>query len=79
MGTWSNTTIDLPHSHVANLSNVFGKVVGNKRRRLNGDTAFVFKKLTKSLEKIETLNLELQREAIETTKSIAHSMIAKKV
>jgi hypothetical protein len=53
--------------------------VGNKRRRLNGDTAFVFKKLTKSLEKIETLNLELQREAIETTKSIAHSMIAKKV
>jgi hypothetical protein len=53
--------------------------VGNKRRRLNGDMASVFKKLTESLEKSETLNLELQREAIETTKSIAQSMIAIKV
>jgi hypothetical protein len=37
--------------------------------------AFVFKKLTESLEKIETLKLELQKEAIETIKSIAQSMI----
>jgi hypothetical protein len=79
MGTRSNTTIDSLHTHAANLPNVFGKVVGNKRHRLNGDMASVFKKLTESLEKIETLNLELQREAIETTKSIAQSMIAIKV
>jgi hypothetical protein len=50
--------------------------VGNKSRGLNGDITFVFEKLTESLEKSETLNLELQREAIETTKSIAQSMIA---
>ncbi len=33
--------------------------------------AFAFEKLIESLEKIETLKLELQKEAIETTKSIA--------
>jgi len=37
--------------------------------------AFAFKKLTESSKKIKTLKLELQREAIETTKSIAQSMI----
>jgi hypothetical protein len=79
MGTWSNTTIDSPHTHVAILPDVFGKVVGNKRYRLSGDMASTFKKLTKFLEKNETLKLELQREAIETTKSIAQFMIAIKV
>jgi hypothetical protein len=39
-------------------------------------TWHAFKKLTKSSKKIETLKLELQREAIETTKSITQSMIA---
>jgi len=38
-------------------------------------TWHAFKKLTKSSKKIETLKLELQREAIETTKSITQSMI----
>jgi hypothetical protein len=37
--------------------------------------AFAFKKLTKCSEKIEILKLELQREIIETPKSIAQFMI----
>ncbi len=37
---------------------------------------FDFKKLTKSSEKIDILKLGLQKEGIETTKSIAQSMIA---
>jgi hypothetical protein len=49
--------------------------MGNKKHRLNGDMAFAFKKLIGSLEKIETLKLELQREAIEIIKFIAQSMI----
>jgi hypothetical protein len=65
----------LPHTHATNLSIVFGKVMGNKRCRLSGDTTFAFKKLIESSKKIETLKLELQKEAIETTKSIAQSMI----
>jgi len=52
--------------------------MGNKRCKLNGDMAFTFKKLIESLEKIETLKLELEREVIETTKSIAQSMIVTK-
>jgi hypothetical protein len=75
MGTRSNIAIELPHTCAINLPSVFNKAVGNKRRRLSGDMTFVFKRLTKSLEKIETLKLELQREAIETTKSIAQSII----
>ncbi len=50
--------------------------MGNKRQRFNGDMESTFKKLTKSSKTIETLKLELQREVIETTKSIAQSMIA---
>jgi hypothetical protein len=38
--------------------------------------ASAFKKLIKSSKKIKTLKLELQREAIETIKFIAQSMIA---
>jgi hypothetical protein len=49
--------------------------MGNKTRRLSGDMASTFKKLIESSKKIETLKLELQREAIEITKSIAQSMI----
>jgi len=71
MGTWSNTAIELPHTCATHLLGVYGKVVGNKRCRLSGDMAFAFEKLIESLEKIETLKLELQKEAIETTKSIA--------
>jgi hypothetical protein len=41
--------------------------------------ASTFKKLIEYFFKIETLKLELQREAMETTKSIAQSMIAIKV
>jgi hypothetical protein len=78
MGTQGNTTTESPHTRVANLPSVFGKVMGNKRCKLNGDMAFTFKKLIESLEKIETLKLELEREAIETTKSIAQSMIVTK-
>jgi hypothetical protein len=37
----------------------------------NGDIAFAFKKFAESLKKFETLKLELQREAIKTTKFIA--------
>jgi hypothetical protein len=56
-----NIAIELPHTHVANLHSVSGKVMGNKRCRLSGDMAFVFKKLTESSKKIETLKLELQK------------------
>jgi hypothetical protein len=45
--------------------------VGNKKIDQNDDIAFAFKKFAKSLKKIETLKLELQREAIKTTKFIA--------
>jgi hypothetical protein len=38
--------------------------------------ASTFKKLTKSSKKLKLLKLKLQKEAIETTKSIAQSMIA---
>jgi hypothetical protein len=65
----------LIHTRATNLLSVFNKAMGNKRHRLSGDMAFAFKKLTKSSKKIKTLKLELQREAIETTKSIAQSMI----
>jgi hypothetical protein len=78
MGTRGNTTIDSPHT-CNKFTYVSGKIVGNKRCRLSGDMAYAFKKLIEYLEKIETLKLELQREAIITTKSIAQSMIAIKV
>jgi hypothetical protein len=71
-----NIAIELPHTRATNLLGVSSKVVRNKRSRLSGDMASIFKKLTKSSKTIETLKLELQREAIETTKSIAQSMIA---
>jgi hypothetical protein len=48
--------------------------VGNKRRKLSGDMESTFKELIESWEIFETFKLELQREAIETTKSIAQSM-----
>jgi len=43
-----NTTIELPHTHATKFLGVFGKDVGNKRRRLNGDMASTFKKLIES-------------------------------
>jgi hypothetical protein len=49
--------------------------MGNKRRRLSGDMASTFRKLIESWEILDTFKLELQRGAIETTKSIAQSMI----
>ncbi len=79
MGTRGNTTIDLPHTHATNLPNVSGKAMGNKKCRLSGDMASTFKKLIEYFFKIETLKLELQREAMEIAKSIAQSMIAIKV
>ncbi len=57
------------------LPGVSNKAVGNKWCKLSGDMASAFKKLIESLEKFMTLKLELQREAIETTKSIAQFMI----
>ncbi len=75
MGTQGNIAIELPHTRATNLLGVFNKAMGNKRHRLNGDMASTFKKLIESSKKIKTLKLELQREAIETTKSIAQSMI----
>jgi len=51
MGTQSNIVIELLHTHVANLLGVFGKTVGNKKRRFSGDMAFAFTKLTGSSEK----------------------------
>jgi hypothetical protein len=76
LGTQNNTAIESLHPHATTLPSVSGKVVGNKRHRLSGDMEFAFKKLTESSKKIETLKLELQWEPIETTKSIAQSMIA---
>jgi hypothetical protein len=76
MGTRGNTTIESHHTRATNLPGVFNKTMGNKRHRLSGDMAFAFKKLTESSKKIKTLKFELQRDAIETTKSIAQSMIA---
>jgi hypothetical protein len=76
MGIQGNTTTESPHTSASNLLGVSSKDVGNKRCRLSGDMASIFKKLTKFLEKIETLKLELQREAIENTKFIAQSLIA---
>ncbi len=75
MGTQGNIAIESPHTHAANMFGVFNKAMGNKRHRLSGDMASAFKKLIKSSKKIKTLKLELQREAIETTKSIAQSVI----
>jgi len=74
--TQSNTSTELLHTCAINLPGVSSKVVGNKKRKLSGDMTSTFKKLIESLEKIMTLKLELQREAIETTKSTAQSMIA---
>jgi hypothetical protein len=59
MGTQGSTATKFPHTHATNLPSVSSKVVGNKRHSLNGDMAFTFKKLIESLEKIETLYLEL--------------------
>jgi hypothetical protein len=52
MGTQGNIAIELPHTHVANLPGVSGEGMGNKRCRLSGDMAFVFKKLTESSKKL---------------------------
>jgi len=70
------TTSKTPHTCAANLVSVFTKVMGRKKRRSNGDMAIAWKKFVDAYEKIENLKLELQREAIEITKSIAQSMIA---
>jgi hypothetical protein len=59
MGTRDNITIESRHTCATNLFGVSNKVVGNKKHRLSGDMAFVFKKLAESLGKIETLKLEL--------------------
>jgi hypothetical protein len=76
MGIQGNTATKSPHICATNLPGVYGKAMGNKRCRLNGDMASTFKKLIEFLKKIETLKLELQKEAIEITKSITQSMIA---
>jgi hypothetical protein len=68
--------LQLSYTCATNLFGVSGKALGNKRCKLSGDMEFDFKKLTKFLEKIDTLKLGLQKEGIETTKSIAQSMIA---
>jgi hypothetical protein len=47
-GIRGNTTTKSLHTYATNLVGVFGKVVGNKRRRLNGDMASTFKKLIES-------------------------------
>ncbi len=69
------TTSKTPRTRAANLVNVSSKVMGRKKCRLNGDMATDWKKFADASEKIENLKLELQREAIEITKSIAQSMI----
>jgi hypothetical protein len=51
--------------------------MGNRRHKLSGDMAFAVKKLIESSKNIKTLKLKLQREAIETIKFIAQSMITK--
>ncbi len=76
MGTRGNNETESLHTCAANLLGVSSKTMGNKRHRLSGDMAFAFKKLTEFSKKIENLKLELQREAIKTTKSIVQSMIA---
>jgi hypothetical protein len=76
MGIRGNIAIESPNTCATNLHGVFGKVMGNKRCRLSVDMASAFKKLIESFKKIKILKLELQREAIETIKSIAQSMIA---
>jgi hypothetical protein len=48
MGIRGNIAIELPHTHVANVLGVFGKVVGNKRRKLSGDMESTFKELIES-------------------------------
>jgi hypothetical protein len=53
--------------------------MGNKRCRLIGDMASAFKKLTKSSKKIKVFKLELQRDIIETTKSITHDCNGRKI
>jgi hypothetical protein len=52
MGTQGNVAIELPHTYATNLPGVFGKVMGNKRCRLNGDMASAFKKLIESSKKL---------------------------
>jgi hypothetical protein len=59
MGTRDNIAIESPHTCATNLFGVSNKVVGNKKHRLSGDMAFVFKKLAKSSKKIKILKLEL--------------------
>jgi hypothetical protein len=59
MDTQGNTIIESPHTCAANLPSVYGKVVGNKRRRLSGDMTSTFKKLIEPLKKFETLKVEL--------------------
>jgi len=75
MNIRGNTTTESLHTCATNLPSVSSKIVGNKRHKLNGDMEFAFKKLTESSKKIVILKLELQREAIETTKSIAQFLI----
>jgi hypothetical protein len=50
---WALEAIESPHTCVANLLNVSGKVVGNKRRRLNGDMASIFQKLIEYSTKLK--------------------------
>jgi hypothetical protein len=64
------TTSKTPRTHATNLVSVSSKVMGRKKHRLNGDMATAWKKFVDVFEKIENLKLELQREAIEFTKSI---------
>jgi hypothetical protein len=45
MGTQGNIATKSPHTRATNLLGVYGKVVGNKRCRLNGDKTSTFKKL----------------------------------
>ncbi len=69
------TTSKTHCTRAANLVNVSSKVMGRKKRKLNGDMATAWKKFTDASEKTENLKLELQREAIEITKSIAQLTI----
>lgn len=59
------------HTNVTNFLIFFGKVMARKKCKLNDDLTIDFKKLVYIFENFETLKLELQREAIKTTKFIA--------
>ncbi len=48
MGIRGNIAIELPHTYATNFLGVFGKAMGNKRRRLSGDMASTFRKLIES-------------------------------